>query len=151
TIELSSGENYDEVWVVFDMDFNPQKGTQQYSEFDNAIQKAKDNNIKVAYSNDAFELWFYLHYQYTDQKNLRFFYYQELGKLWNINYEKEGKSRKFANQIYSILKNDNNASSEKAIIHAKNLFEKNMIFPYHNQNPVTTVYQLFEALTEKKL
>ena len=59
---------YDEYWVVFDMDYNPQKGDTQYFDFDNAISKAKRNDIKVAYSNDVFELWLYLHFYYTDQK-----------------------------------------------------------------------------------
>ena len=30
--------------------------------------QAQKNKLKVAYSNDAFELWFLLHYQYFDNQ-----------------------------------------------------------------------------------
>lgn len=46
---------FDEVWVVFDKDDN--------SDFDEAIHLAKSKNYKVAYSNQAFEYWFVLHFQ----------------------------------------------------------------------------------------
>jgi len=57
----NSQREYDEIWCVFDMDVN--KGEKEFADFDNAIEKAKlqTPEYKVAYSNDAFELWFYLH------------------------------------------------------------------------------------------
>src|SRR5579871_5103299 len=53
-------EDYDEVWCVFDMDFNPNDPS-QFNDYDNAIHLAISENYKCAYSNDAFELWFVLH------------------------------------------------------------------------------------------
>ena len=93
---------YDEIWCVFDMDFN-KDNKKQFSDFDNAIKKAKKLGYKVGYSNDAFELWFYLHYEYTDQKNHRSFYYKKLSRFWKINYVKYGKKRNFCNKIYQRL------------------------------------------------
>jgi hypothetical protein len=46
----------DQYWVVFDKDETPSK------DFDQAIKLAPSNNIKVAWSNQAFELWIILHY-----------------------------------------------------------------------------------------
>ena len=80
----SSAIAYDEIWCVFDMDVR--RGEVGFSDFDNAIRQAEGLGFKVAYSNDAFELWFYLHFEYTDAKNLRTFYYEELGKRLGLNY-----------------------------------------------------------------
>lgn len=148
-INLMEGEEYDQVWVVFDMDYSPSKGSIQYEQFDNSIQKAIQNNIKVAYSNDSFELWFYLHYQYTDQMHMRTFYFKELSNLWNINYEKEGKSRAFAKTIYSILDSDKRSSVENALERSEKLFEKLKVEPYHKQNPVTKVFELYLELSKE--
>ncbi len=57
-IELrdNSSQQYDRVWAVFDKDnFPPNR-------FNSAIQKAKANNIHCAWSNEAFELWYLLHF-----------------------------------------------------------------------------------------
>jgi len=47
----------DQYWAVFDKDETPSK------DFDQAIKLALSKNIKVAWSNQAFELWIILHYQ----------------------------------------------------------------------------------------
>ena len=146
TIELSSENKYDEVWCVFDMDFKPgQNG--QYEDFNNAIQLCENENIKCAYSNDAFELWIYLHYHYNDQKNHRTFYYQQLSDFFNINYEREGKRRKFVLKLYQSLVDDVNASQLDAIARAKTLIKvHDEVTPPHLQNPITHIYLLVEEL-----
>lgn len=48
--------NYN-VWVVFDKDSFPN------SNFDNAIFKAQGAGLNCAYSNEAFELWYLLHFE----------------------------------------------------------------------------------------
>lgn len=52
-----SETDYDQVWCVFDKDDFPSQN------FDNAIKKSKSLGYKVAYSNQAFELWFILHFE----------------------------------------------------------------------------------------
>jgi len=47
---------YDQCWVVFDRD------SFKADAFDNAIYKAEANDFNVAYSNEAFELWYLLLY-----------------------------------------------------------------------------------------
>ena len=52
-----SNREYDSVWAVFDRDsFTPHQ-------FNGAIEKSKANGIKCAWSNQAFELWYLLHFQ----------------------------------------------------------------------------------------
>jgi len=139
-----ANEEYNEVWCVFDMD--QKRGADEFADFDNAIEKALLLGYKVAYSNDAFELWLYLHFDYTDSQHLRSFYYKELGKRFGINYVKEGKKYAFSLRLYDILKSDRNSSQEKAIERARLLFKEQESLPYHQQNPNTKVYELVEEL-----
>lgn len=138
-------ENYDEIWCVFDMDFKPDvKG--QYEDFDKAINTAIAAGYKCAYSNDAFELWFTLHYQFIDQEQLRTFFFKTLSNYWDLNYEKNGKQRAFALSIYKRLQDDPKANQSFAIENATKLFESQQEKIYHLQNPVTTVYMLVKEL-----
>lgn len=143
--ELAKEENYDEVWCVFDMDIQPDIN-RQFEDFDNAIKSALASGFKCAYSNDAFELWYVLHYQYLDQEQWRDFYFTKLSDYWNLNYVKEGKKRDFAKSIYELLKKDKNASQADAINNARKLFESQKTKAYHLQNPVTKVFELVEEL-----
>lgn len=141
-------DRYDEVWCVFDMDFNPERNG-QFEDFNNAVFADDTKNFRCAYSNDAFELWFYLHYQYTDHQHPRFFYYEQLSKFWNMNYEKDGKAQVFSQNIYQLLHEDINASQQDAIQRAKLLVEKHQeIYNPHEKNPVTTIYELVETLNQ---
>lgn len=142
----SIDEKYDEVWCVFDMDVK--RGADEFADFDNAINKAFELGYKAAYSNDAFELWFYLHYNLINAQQLRTFYYDELGKKFGINYIKDGKKYNFCLQIYSILNKDINSSQQNAIDRAEALFEEQKHLTYHEQNPVTKVYELVKVLNE---
>lgn len=76
-----------EAWVVFDMDKTPGELAQQKEDFNHAIQLAQKHGLNVAYSNDCFELWFVLHYQYLDMSLSRNQYYKRLSELWDCNYE----------------------------------------------------------------
>lgn len=144
----NSETKYDEVWCVFDMDVKQKE--KEFSDFDNAITKGKSLGYNIAYSNDSFELWFYLHFNYTDQKNHRTFYYKFLGEQWNLNYEKNGKAYTFCKEIYTKLENDENSSQKKAIERAEKLFNKQPDLPFHQQNPVSLVYKLVNYLNDNK-
>lgn len=146
-LKLSQQEQYKgrEIWCVYDMDF---KGDQigQKEDFNNSIKKAKSKGIKVAYSNDAFELWFVLHYKRIEQAFLRFQYYDMLSTLWGINYEKQGKELQFSKSLYDRLLNDNRANQALAIERAKTLLKEHKDKTYSERNPCTTVFELIELL-----
>lgn len=144
----NSDKQYDEVWCVFDMDFK--QGEKEFADFDNAIVSGEAKGYHVAYSNDSFELWFYLHYNYTNQKNHRQFYYKELSDKWNCNYVKEGKTFKFCQIIYEKLEKDDHSSQTKAIERAEKLFQEQSHLEFHNQNPVTKIYELVRVLNDNK-
>ena len=50
--------SFDRVWLVFDKD--------EFPDFNKAIAKAKKEKMNCAWSNQAFELWYVLHFQYLD-------------------------------------------------------------------------------------
>jgi hypothetical protein len=146
--ELAKEDNYDEIWCVFDMDINYADKENQRNDFNSAVKQCqKTKNFRVAYSNDCFELWFYLHFDYTDQQNNRSFYYQKLREFWQINYEEKGKELSFCTTIYRRLQ-ESKSSQAEAIRRAEKLHQsQNDKFPC-DQNPVTTVYELVKELNK---
>ncbi len=134
-----------EVWCVFDYDFRGDVPNIA-EDFNSAVQYATRQGIKVAYSNDAFELWFLLHYQFVETALTRFEYYEKLSQLWLINYEREGKKQSFCKSVFSKLQNDSRANIDNALKHAKRLFENNEIELPSNQNPCTKIYELVSEL-----
>lgn len=55
-IDLKNKNNYDRVWAVFDRDEFPAK-------FQRSHCDGTKNSIEVAWSNEAFELWYLYHFQ----------------------------------------------------------------------------------------
>ena len=137
-----------EVWVVFDMDIKGDQSGQLKEDYNNAIELATRNKLRVAYSNDAFELWFLLHYQYFDSQITRHEYYEKLSTLWNCNYEKVGKQIEFSRKIYQQLENDERVSQLEAFARAERLLNDQIDMVFSDQNPCTTVFQLVEELNK---
>ena len=85
---------YDQCWVVFDKDDFPAK------DFNQAIQLAEKNGFHVAYSNQAFEYWFLLHYNLYTGAIHRNQYKDMLTKLTGIPYS---KSEGYGAVMYNLL------------------------------------------------
>ena len=49
---------YSQVWVVFDKD--------DFGDFDEAIELAEKSGYHVGWSNQSFEYWIFLHFNYSD-------------------------------------------------------------------------------------
>lgn len=81
--ERLEGEgDYDEVWVVFDRD------SFKVEQVNSALQRAENNGFKVAFSNEAFELWYLLHFEYCDAALTRDTYKKRLSSYLNRPYQK---------------------------------------------------------------
>ena len=85
---------YDQCWVVFDKDDFPAK------DFNQAIQYAEKNGFRVAYSNQAFEYWFLLHYNLYTGAIHRSQYKEMLTKLTGMAYS---KSEGYGAVMYNLL------------------------------------------------
>ena len=140
---LQGQSNYDPdrmIWSVFDMDTKGQEG--ENLDFNQAITLAKEEGLEVAYSNDSFELWFFLHFQYTDNLLHRTHYFEFLSQKFNINYEKDGKTKEFSQSLYSLLL----PFQESALKYAEKLHKSHKGKDYCDRNPCTTVYRLIKRL-----
>lgn len=129
-IRLREGGDYDQVWCVFDRDSFP------VDHFNQALQLAQSKGIKVAYSNECFELWYVLHCSYHQAATERHMYPALLSRLLGQPYSKSSP------MIYGLLED----RMEVAIRNAERL-HKNYI-PHNpcRDNPCTTVYQLVREL-----
>ncbi len=122
--------DYDRVWCVFDRDSFPVKN------FNQAIKYAEDNDIAVAYSNEAFELWYLLHFDYRDTAMSRTEYKKILTKKMNEKYEKN------SDEMYEILA----SRQAQAIKNAEKLLKQYNPLDPANDNPSTTVHLLVKQL-----
>jgi hypothetical protein len=148
-LKKEDGE-YDEVWCVFDRDFKAENNNQQ--NFNAAIKRAYKNDIKLAISNDAFELWYLLHYEYYSSETHR----SDLKKMLSEKNRLGEKYEKNCEEMYEKLED----KKETAIKNAKRLWAsydddssltqsaEGELIRKHNQNPSTTVHLLVEELSQ---
>jgi len=125
------GEPYIEVWCVFDKD------DFSVDQFLAAIIIAGKNQIKCAYSIEAFELWYMLHFNFYDTALSRDQYKEKLTELLGKIYQKNDDG------MYQLLKKRQNT----AIKNARKLYALQYKRSLSEQNPITTVFQLVERLS----
>jgi len=131
TCELMRQGDYAQVWCVFDRDSFPAE------RFNQAIDQARLHGILTAYSNEAFELWYLLHFDYRDTALSRTRYKHMLTQRLGKPY------RKNALDMYDLLKE----RQTDAIRNALRLLDS--YGPNHNperDNPCTTMHQLVQEL-----
>jgi RloB-like protein len=130
--KLKKNGDYDQVWCVFDRDsWTPE-------DFKNAIQNAKAKGFGVAYSNEAFELWYILHFEFLNAGISRQDYSAKLGCLMGQKYLKNSET------IYEEL-------LDRQSIAIKNVAK--LLQQYHSPNPAqdnpsTTVHLLVQELNQ---
>lgn len=121
--------------MVFDKDDFPE------NDFNSAILLARRSGFEVAYSNQAFEFWFLLHFNLYQGALHRSRYEKMLSTLLGFAYtKKSGVSSKMFNALFP--------KQEQAINHAKTIMKQ-----FDGNNPAqqessTTVYRLVEELNK---
>lgn len=123
---------YDEVWCVLDRDSFPAEN------FNKALKLADNNKIKVAFSNEAFEIWYLLHFHYHDSATSRTEYGRMLTERLGIKYRKNDPA------MYDRLL----SMQGQAIRNAEKLL---LSYPEHapeKNNPSTTVHLLVMELNK---
>jgi hypothetical protein len=133
-VERAEQENkrdpYDQVWCVFDRDSFPP------DDFRGAIINAAKKKFKVAYSNEAFELWYVLHFEFLNTGIPRDDYKKKLTKLLKQKYEKNSE------EMYGMLQD----KQKVAIANAERLLTYYDRHDPANDNPSTTVHLLVQQL-----
>jgi len=133
-----SNRSFDRVWAVFDRD----SFTEQ--QFNNAIIKAEAGDINCAWSNEAFELWFLLHFQYVNHAMSREDYQAFLEREIKNRSGKDYTYKKNDINTYSILKE--HGDQNQALIWAKKLRKLHTDKKHAGHNPCTLVDLLVEEL-----
>lgn len=133
--EVEGSDEETEWWVVFDKD--------DHTGFDEAIKFAQDNSINVAYSNECFELWFILHFEYLNTAIGRKSYNTKLTELLGKKYDKKGPN------VYPLLRDKENVAIRNAKRLEKDHSDLAILSP-EKRDPSTTVYLLVEKLRSLK-
>lgn len=129
-IGLKDTGDYDQIWCVFDRDSFPAES------FNEAISLADRKGVKVAYSNEAFELWYLLHFDFLHTGISRADYITKLEEKIGAKYEKNSK------EMYDRLVE----RQEEAIRNASRLLSMYEPRLPAEDNPSTTVHLLVEEL-----
>ena len=143
-IELrdKSKQKYDSVWAVFDRD------SFKANSFNCAILKARANDIKCAWSNEAFELWYLLHFHNGVSAMNRTEYEKAIEEAVNGKLGKKTfKYKKNSTAMYALL--NKIGSQELAIKWARELAATLLGEQFANYNPQTMVFKLVEELNGK--
>lgn len=131
-IESMEEGNYDQVWCVFDRDSFPAE------HFNRAFQFAKKHSIQIAYSNEAFELWYLLHFEYYQTGISRQDYIGLLRKHLGGTYAKNNR------YMYEKLL----PHQPQAIKNAQRLLDQYTPPNPEKDNPSTTVHILVQELNK---
>ena len=129
-LKNKDGDDYDQIWCVFDRD------SWTLENFNNAISSARSQGFSVAYSNEAFELWYILHFEYLNTGIPRKDYSPRLSLLLDKKYEKNSET------IYDELLDQQHTAIRNA---EKLLTEYDPHVPAKD-NTYTTVHLLVQEL-----
>jgi hypothetical protein len=157
-----------QVWCVFDRDLEEIESKQRKGNilFDESIKTALGNGIKLAWSNDSFELWVLLHFESVDfelmENKNRELYYDKLTKIFkNIQNPNEDllkvlqykgfsykESLKRENNFRNIVRPEMIKNTKIAIERSKELESKysSKNISEHEKSPFTLVHHLVEEL-----
>lgn len=125
-------EPYDQIWCVFDKDSCPLQN------FNRALKLADNQGLKIAYTNEAFELWYLLHFDYHTSGISRNQYAGMLTIRLGRDYRKNDTT------IYDELK----ARQPAALRNASTLLATYAPPDPGKNNPSTTVHLLIQELNK---
>jgi hypothetical protein len=143
-IRDKSSQKFDRIWIVFDKDSFPE------AHFNKAILDAEEEGIKSAWSNEAFELWYLLHFVYRNTGMSRDEYKKAIEVQVNTQIKaKTGKAGSFSYKkndtgMYKTLQDYGNETN--AVNWAERLEKTYTGQKYAKYNPCTTVYKLVREL-----
>ena len=128
---------YEQQWVVFDKD--------DFLDFDEAIELAEKSGFRVAWSNQSFEFWIYLHFNYCDSALHRKDWVNKLNEIFisrgicSSGYEKNNPKIFDIATTFGSLKNAVSYAMAIYEHHPRNLMPSKL-------DPCTTVHQLILEL-----
>lgn len=129
-LSLKEQDEYDQIWCVFDRD------DLNVGAFNGAIQRAESQGLRVAYSNQAFELWYLLHFHFYNTPMRRIDYTEKLSELLPHPYLKN--DLRMYDQLFS--------RQTTAIRNANRLLKQFSPLNPGTNDPSATVHMLVQEL-----
>lgn len=139
TITLADPDGFTQVWVVYDKDSFPSRDFNVVADLC-ASASGEDVVYRAAWTNEAFELWYILHFAYVDSALDRGSYEPILTRY--LRTEGLGKYEKNRADMFDILEGRMHA----AVSNAERLEESNKGFAPADSNPGTAVHLLVKEL-----
>ena len=126
------------MWIVLDRD--------DFKDFDEAVRAAAEKGFKVAWSNQCFEYWLYLHFSYSEAALYRSQWFKKLDELFSRYSLGDGSYRKNYENIYELVSTYGRVDA--AIKNARSRmkgYDSSSCKP-SEYDPGTTVHELVEEL-----
>lgn len=139
TLERQNAMTFDRVWVVFDKD--------DFKDFNEAIALARRYGFKSAWTNEAFELWYYLHFEYLDTGIDRAAYIRKLEEVLRKRMDDDTfEYKKGSPDNYCLLQTYGSEDLAKRFaVRLRKLFHGS---DYATHKPCTMVDMLVKELEE---
>lgn len=136
----NSGVVFKHVWIVYDTDNFPAEQINEVERLCDVYSLQEETTYHATWSNQCIELWYLLHFAYTDADVDRTFYWRKLTAALNAI----GKGDYYKNRpdMYAVLR----PFIDTAIINARKLDKRNARKVPSNAAPGTKVYELIEKL-----
>ncbi len=129
---------YENVWVAFDKD--------EFKDFDDAIKFAQEQGIKVAWSNQSFEYWLYLHFEYCISALHRDEWFQKVDEIFQERQIGNGCYKKNLGNMFALFSSDGKLKT--AIANAKRCEARYKNKLQSQCDPCTTVHHLVSSLKD---
>lgn len=129
---------YQNIWIVLDKD--------DFTDFDQAIKEGEKKGYDIAWNNQSFEYWLYLHFYYSDSALYRHDWNKKLDEIFERYELGEGTYHKNYEDIFQLVNTFDGVKI--AIKNAERRmagFRKGVDRP-SDYNPGTMVYKLVQAL-----
>lgn len=129
---------YQNIWVVFDKD--------DFEDFDQAIKDGTSKGYKIAWSNQSFEYWLYLHFNYSDSALHRGVWNEKLDSIFKQYQLGDGTYKKNYENIYNLVNSFDGVNTaiknaKRRMVSYRNDFDKPSEFDLG-----TMVYKLVQEL-----
>lgn len=128
-------DEFDEIWFVFDKDSFSDRN---FNEAIRYCEKRKHQGYHAAYSNEAFELWYLLHFERVKKGVSRSQYGEMLTKRLKEPYKKNS----------TTMYDDLLELQPLALINAAEIYDKADLSSPAKIDPLTSVHLLVEALNK---
>jgi len=131
-------EKYEKRWIVIDKD------DWSKEQINGTIERARELDICVAISNEAYELWILLHFRSVARHMNRRELISELNKIFKVRFGIEYD--KSSHDIYGLIVGLQTVALKNAKALIRRHLEVNDYISPYDCNPITMIFELVECL-----